>query len=89
MPTLGESIERAKYYGYTLRRIVNVFNETAGVPEVMEYLWRESDRRIVNIEPMHKDVSLPRGTVESLCKRSGIPLDDFFGEDDFFVGPTR
>jgi hypothetical protein len=64
-----------------------VVEVATGQPETMEYLWRSRDRIILELPKIPKDSRLTRGEVESFCKRSGIPLDDFFGPDDFLVIP--
>jgi len=87
MPTLGAFIERASNYGYVFRRVADVFDVATGQPEIMEYLWRAGDRVVLELPKIPKESRLTRGEVESLCKRSGIPLDDFFGPDDFLVVP--
>ena len=85
MPTLGEFIDRASKYGYVLRHVAGVVDIATDQPEIMEYLWRERDRIVLELPKMPKRSRLTRAEVESLCKRCGIPLDDFFGPEDFLV----
>jgi hypothetical protein len=73
MPTLGEFITHAKQCGFSKRRIrVEGPDGTASI----EYLWRDFTHFVglPNVPHRHR---LERGTVLALCRRLGIPPEDF------------
>jgi hypothetical protein len=79
MPTLGEFIAHAKRYGFSKRRI-----QLAGPKGVafLDYLWRDFEHFVglPDVPSLHR---LERGTVLALCRRLGIPSEDFGLEDNF------
>ena len=70
MPTLGEFIAHAKRYGFSKRRI-----------RVVEYLWRDFEH-FVGLPDVPGRHRLERGTVLALCRRLGIPPEDFGLEEN-------
>ena len=73
-PTLRELVERARHYGFTKR--------STRVPESGErfvYLKRVRGRTIdlVDLPPNKENERLTRAVAEGLCKKLGIPLEDF------------
>jgi hypothetical protein len=74
MPTLGEFIARARAYGYT--------KHTIRLPELrtkIVYLRRGHGgaAKLVDLPLIRENERLSRAAVESLCARTGIPLEDF------------
>ena len=74
MPTLGEFIARAKRYGYS--------KQTIRIREIrakIVYLRRRHGHALtlVDLPPIRENDRLARAALESLCARSGIPLEDF------------
>ncbi len=72
MPTLGEFIARARTYGY--------MKHTIGEPgDRIVYLRREkgSDVTVVDLPPFREGVRLTGAVVRGLCRRTGIPEEDF------------
>ena len=73
MPTLGEFIARAKRYGLSKRRIRVVGPRGTAS---LSYLWRDLDH-FVGLPDIPEDHRLECGTVLALCRRLGIPAEDF------------
>lgn len=70
----GEFIARARTYGYTKQAI--------RIPELrarLVYLRRGEGQRaeLVDLPPIRESDRLTRTAVESLCRRAGIPREDF------------
>ena len=74
MPTLGEFVARARIYGYT-RHIILIREIRAKIV----YLRRGRDDalKVVDLPPIRETERLTRATLESLCRRAGIPEEDF------------
>ena len=78
MPTLGELIKAARKLNWKLA-------ETPGVtgprgPVRIRYLRRGSD--FVDLLETKQSARLTRNSTKSLCRRLGIPLEDYGLEDD-------
>jgi hypothetical protein len=74
MPTLGEFIARARYYGYT--------KHTIRIPELgarLTYLRRVRGTAVelVDLPPIHEGDRLTKTAMEDLCQRARIPAEDF------------
>ena len=74
MPTLGEFIVRARAYGYT-KHIIRI-------PELrarLVYLRRDKGEtaQLVDLPSIRESDRLTRAAVESLCRTTGIPSEDF------------
>jgi len=74
MPTLGEFIVRARAYGYT-KHIIRI-------PELrarLVYLRRDNGEsaQLVDLPSIRESDRLTRAAVESLCRTTGIPSEDF------------
>lgn len=73
MPTLGELTEAAGRLGWTLRRTPGV-RSPRGLARI-RYLKRGEE--LVDLPDLRDSDRLTRTTVEHLCRRTGIPLDEF------------
>lgn len=73
MPTLGEFIAHAKRYGFSKRRVrvVGPRGTTS-----LSYLWRDFDH-FAGLPDVSENQRLEPGTVLALCRRLGIPAEDF------------
>jgi hypothetical protein len=74
MPILGEFIARARVYGY--------MKQTLRIPELrirIVYLRRGKGATVelIDLPSMAENDRLTRAAVESLCRRTGIPREDF------------
>lgn len=74
MPTLGEFIARARKYGHT-RQVIRIQELRAR----LTYLRRGEGHaaQLVDLPPLRESDRLTRAAVESLCRRAGIPKEDF------------
>lgn len=74
MPTLGEFIARARAYGYT-KHVIRLPELRAKIV----YLRRGHGdaAKLVDLPPIREPERLSRAAIESLCTRTGIPLEDF------------
>ena len=72
-PTLGELIRRAVHYGYSLRRTPGVIGPR-GLARI-RYLKRGDT--LVDLPDLRDGDRLTRNTARHLCRRLGIPLEDF------------
>lgn len=74
MPTLGEFIARARADGYT-KHVIRLPELRAKIV----YLRRGHGdaAKLVDLPPIRDSERLSRAAVESLCARTGIPLEDF------------
>jgi hypothetical protein len=74
MPTLGEFIARARFYGYT-RHVIRIPELRAKIV----YLRRgQGDAvKLVDLPPIRENERLTRAALASLCGRTGIPAEDF------------
>jgi hypothetical protein len=70
---LGEFIAHAKQYGFR-RRTVTL--EGGRGRDRIAYLWRDADH-FVELPGVRQNDRLTRDTVETLCRRLGIPGEDF------------
>ena len=73
MPTLGEFIRVAKRHGWRLGRTPGV-RGPRGVARI-RYLIRRGD--FVDLQGTNDSDRLTRTSVDYLCRRLGIPLEEF------------
>ena len=73
MPTLGELIEVAKRYGWKLGRTPGVRGPRG--PARIRYLRRGND--FIDVLNTRDSDRLTINSVTSLCRRLGIPLEEF------------
>ena len=73
MPTLGEFIKHAKHYGFQKRVLIL---EGMRGSDTIAYLWRDADH-FAELPGVRQGDRLTRGVVEALCRRLGIPGEDF------------
>lgn len=76
MPTLGEFIERARRYGFTLRRVGIDIHGPRGRTRI-DYLWRVTPLAFASLPDYPHERRLTRNRVRSLCTQLGIPAEDF------------
>ncbi len=77
-PTLGEFIEVAKRYGWTVVRL-SALGDSFGRQRI-KYLRRRARSgrvEIVDLLVSNESERLARSTLEALCENSGVPLEDF------------
>ena len=76
MPTLGEFIATATRYGYS-KHTIRIREMRAKIV----YLRRGHGdaATLVDLPPSRGNDRLTRAALESLCARTGIPLEDFGG----------
>lgn len=74
MPTLGEFIAHARRYGFR-KRSVTIDRGPRG-RAVIVYLWRDADH-FAELPGIRLSDRLTRDVVETLCRRLGIPTEDF------------
>ena len=74
MPTLGEFIAHARAYGF--RRHIISLERGASTHGTIAYLWRDPEH-FVELPSVPESKRLPRDVVDLLCRRLGIPGEDF------------
>jgi hypothetical protein len=74
MPTLGEFIAHAGRYGFRKRAVT--FETGPRGRERIVYLWRDADH-FAELPGVREGDRLTRDVVETLCRRLGIPGEDF------------
>ena len=74
MPTLGEFIAHAKKYGFK-RHVLALEGGPRGSDRIV-YLWRDASH-FAELPDLRQNDRLTRDTVETLCRRLGIPGEDF------------
>lgn len=76
-PTLGEFIRRAEHYGYILRATPRMTVTGARGVARIRYLVRNAPGVLVDLPDLNDDDWLTRDVLDSLCRRAGIPREDF------------
>ena len=74
MPTLGEFIAQARKYGFT-KRVLTIDRGPRGRAMIV-YLWRDADH-FAELPGVRESDRLTRDVVETLCRKLGIPGEDF------------